>query len=272
MTRTSTLRRVVDLRYPENPMSVVMETWLPRHRFDVEEYHRMREFGILNPDARVELIEGQIIDQTACAAADDDPVIRPRESKAMEAVPDSWVPYHRFTVAEYYRMAEVGVLEPDARVELIEGEIIDMASMGSWHCGTVDWLNEMFCVYLREHSNIRIQGAVRLSRFSEPQPDVALLKRRADFYRDAHPGARDTLLIVEVSDSSLRKDQLVKIPLFAHFGVPEVWIVDVMHERLHFYRSPRGGEYAEVSSTEKPGVVALAAFPDVAVDLSDLFG
>jgi Uma2 family endonuclease len=252
-------------------MSVVMETWLPRHRFDVDEYYRMRELGILKPNARVELIEGQIIDQTDLIA-DDDPAIHPRESKAMDAVPDSWVPYHRFTVDEYYRMAEVGVLAPGARVELIEGEIIDMASMGSWHCGTVDWLNEMFCVCLRKHSNIRIQGSVRLSKLSEPEPDVALLKRRTDFYRDRHPGAPDTLLIVEVSDSSLRTDQLVKIPLFAHFGVPEVWIVDGIHERLHFYRSPRGGEYTEVSSTEKPGVVELAALPDVVVDLSDLFG
>ena len=252
-------------------MSVVMETWLPRHRFDVDEYHRMREFGILKPNARVELIDGQIVDQTPCGARDD-PAMPPRESAAMGAVRDGWVPYHRFTVGEYYRMAEVGVLEPDARVELIEGEIIDMAPMGSLHCGTVDWLNEMFCVCLREHSNIRIQGTVRLSAFSEPQPNVALLKRRADFYRDTHPSARDTLLIVEVSDSSLRNDQLVKVPLFAHFGVPEVWIVDVMHERLHFYRSPRGGEYTEVSSAEKPGVVALAALPDVKVDLSDLFG
>lgn len=271
MISTSTRRRVVNLCYPENPMSVVMETWLPRHRFDVDEYHRMREFGILKPDARVELIEGQIVDQTACTS-DDDSLVRPHESKAMGAVPDSWVPYHRFTVDEYYRMAEVGVLEPDARVELIEGEIIDMASMGSWHCGTVDWLNEMFCMCVREHSNIRVQGALRLSRFSEPQPDVALLRRRLDFYRDAHPGARDTLLIVEVSDSSLRKDQLVKIPLFAHFGVPEVWIVDAMHERLHLYRSPCAGEYTDVSSTGKPGVIALAALPNVTVDLSDLFG
>src|SRR5262249_56693634 len=128
-----------------------------------------------------ELIEGQIVDQTACTE-DDDPVMRPRESKAMVAVPDSWVPYHRFTVDEYYRMAEVGVLEPDARVELIEGEIIDMASMGSWHCGTVDWLTKMFCTTLQESANVRIQGAVKLSKLSEPEPDVALLRHRKDFY------------------------------------------------------------------------------------------
>ena len=252
-------------------MSVVMETWLPRHRFNVDEYSRMKEFGILRPGARVELIEGQVLDQTD-RIADDDPTLKPRESKAMDAVPDSWIPFHRFTVDEYYRMVEVGVLAPDARVELIEGEIIDMASMGSWHCGTVDWFTELFCVRLREHANIRIQGSVRLSKFSEPEPDVALLRRRADFYRHAHPGAPETLLIVEVSDSSLRTDQMVKIPLFAHFGVPEVWIVDGVHERLHFYRSPCDGDYTDISFTDKPGRVALAALPDMTVDLSDLFG
>jgi Uma2 family endonuclease len=250
-------------------MSVVMETWLPRHRFDVDEYSRMSEFEILKPSARVELIEGQVLDKMDCSA---DEAMRPRESKAMSEVPDSWIPFHRFTVDEFHRMAEVGVLARDARVELIEGEVIDMASMGSWHCGTVDCLTEAFVTSLREHVNVRVQGAVRMSKLSEPQPDVALLKRREDFYRHAHPGPREIVLIVEVSDSSLRTDQLVKIPLFAHFGIPEVWIVDGVHGRLHLYRAPQGGEYTEVSSTDQPGVIALAAMPNVTVDLSDLFG
>lgn len=185
---------------------------------------------------------------------------------------EAWLPRHRFDVDEYCRMKEFGILKSDARVELIEGEIIDMASMGSWHCGTVDCLVETFLTTLREHANVRIQGAVSMSKFSEPQRDVALLKRREDFYRHAHPGPAEIMLLVEVSDSSLRADQLVKIPLFAHFGVPEVWIVDGVNERLHQYRSPRNGEYTEVSSTEKPGALALAALPNVTVDLSDLFG
>jgi Uma2 family endonuclease len=270
MASTSTTSHVVDFRYPETLVSVVVETWLPRHRFDVDEYCRMKEFGILKSDARVELIEGQVLDKTDRSA--DDPAMGRRESQAMSAVPDSWVPFHRFTVEEYYRMAEVGVLAPDARVELIEGEIIDMASMGSWHCGTVDCLAATFFRALSEHVNVRIQGAVRMSGFSEPQPDLALLKLRKDFYRDAHPEPPEIMLLVEVSDSSLRQDQLVKMPLFAHFGVPEFWIVDGVHELLHQYRSPRDGEYTAVSSTEKPGVVALAALPNVTVDLSDLFG
>ncbi len=251
-------------------MSVVMNSWLPRHKYDVDDYYRMREFGILKPDAPVELIEGHILDLTNRISSDRGTATR--ESNAMAAIPDSWIPFHRFTVDEYHRMVEVGVLAPDARVELIEGEVIDMASMGSWHCGTVDWLNELFCIALQKHVNVRPQGVVRLSRFSEPEPDIALLKRRQDFYRDAHPGPSDTLLIVEVSDSSLRLDQKVKMPLFAHFGVPEVWIVDGVNECLHLYRSPLNGEYTDVSSTEKPGPTALSALPEVTVDLSDLFG
>jgi Uma2 family endonuclease len=252
-------------------MSVVMESWLPRHKFDVDEYYRMSEFGILKPNLRVELIEGHVLDKTD-SMAPSDWVMTQRESKAMAAVPDSWIPFHRFNAEEYHRMPEVGVLPPNGRVELIEGEVIDMASMGSWHCGTVDWLNELFCVNLRGHANIRAQGVVKLSRFSEPEPDIALFRRRQDFYRGAHPGAADTLLIVEVSDATLRVDQRVKIPLFAHFGVPEVWIVDRTNERLHFYRTPRDGDYTNISFTEKPGVTSLSALPDVTVDLSDLFG
>jgi Uma2 family endonuclease len=251
-------------------MSVALvETWLPRHLFNVDEYERMREFGVLRSSDRVELLEGLIVDSTDRIPEGGR---LPRESRAMDAVPDSWIPFHRFTVDEYYRMAQIGVLAEDARVELIEGEIIDMAPIGSWHCGTVGWLTELFMLGVRQHTNVWTQGVVRLSPFSEPQPDVMLLKRREDFYRHAHPGAAETLLVVEVSDSSLRSDQMVKIPLFAHFGVPEVWIVDGVHETVHFYRAPSGGEYTEVSSTDQPGVVALASLPDVKVDLTDLFG
>jgi Uma2 family endonuclease len=252
-------------------MSVVMENGLPRHRFNVDEYHRMREFGILKEADRVELIEGQIFDLTDRLAGEG-VVCASRESRAMDADPDSWLPFHRFTAGEYHRMSELGLLAPDARVELIEGEVIDMTPIGSMHCGTVDWMTALFHRTVSQHALVRTQGVVALSGFSEPQPDIALLEKRPDFYRKAHPGAPETLLIVEVSDSSLRTDQLVKIPLFAHFGVPEVWIVDLLNEHVHFYRSPREGNYMEMSFTARPGLTALSAFPDITVDLSDLFG
>ena len=244
-------------------MSVVMESWLPRHRFSVEDLERLYEFGVLGPDDRVELLEGQIVNSKG---------LTPRESKALEVEPDCCTPFRRFSTADYYRMWEIGLFAPDARVELIEGEIIDMAPIGSAHCGAVGWLNEMLRHTLRNRVIVWPQNVIKLSELSHPQPDIALLERREDFYRSAHPGPSETFLIIEVSDSSLRMDQMVKVPLFAHFEVPEMWIVDLVHERLQVYRSPRNGEYTEVSSIEKPGVTALSALPGVTVDLSDLFG
>jgi Uma2 family endonuclease len=244
-------------------MSVVMEGWLPRHRFNADDLERLYEFGILGPGDRVELIEGQILNSRVAS--------RP-ESKAMDAVPDSWIPFHRFRLADYYRMWEIGLFAPDARIELIEGEIIDMAPIGSPHCGTVGWLNQMLVIALHERVIVRPESVIKLGDFSHPQPDFALVERRKDFYRGAHPGPPETYLIIEVSQSSLRVDQMIKVPLFAHFEVPEMWIVDLVHERLHMYRAPRDGEYTEVVSVEKPGVTALSALPGVTVDLSDLFG
>jgi Uma2 family endonuclease len=244
-------------------MSVVMKGWLPRHRFSEDDLARLYEFGVLGPDDRVELIEGRLVNSKGAAT---------RESNALDSVPDCWVSYRRFSAADYYRMWEIGLFAPDARIELIEGEIIDMAPIGSPHCGAVGWLNEMLRDTLQERVIVWPQSVIRLAEFSHPQPDIALLERRKDFYRSEHPGPSDTFLIIEVSDSSLRMDQMVKVPLFAHFEVPEMWIVDLVHERLHVHRSPRDGEYTEVSSVEKPGPTALSALPGVTVDLSDLFG
>jgi Uma2 family endonuclease len=252
-------------------MSVVMESWLPRHRFDADDLERLYEFGILGPGDRVELIEGWIVNSTDRVAGACETLVR-RESKAMDAVSDSWIPFRRFRAADYYRMAEIGLFAPDARIELIEGEIIDMAPTGSQHCGAVGWLNQMLCGTLKNHVIVWPQNVVKLSDFSHPQPDIALLEWRKDFYRGAHPQPPQTHLIIEVSDSSLKMDQMVKVPLFAHFEVPEMWIVDLVHERLHMYRAPRDGEYTEVSTVEKPGVTSVSTLPGVTVDLSELFG
>jgi Uma2 family endonuclease len=120
-------------------------------------------------------------------------------------------------VADYYRMAEVGILAPDARVELIDGEIIDMPPPGSSHAGTVDYLLSVLGTAARDRANLRVQSPVRLSEYSEPQPDLALLRPRAE----------DVLLIVEVAANSLRFDRKKKVPLYARHGIPEVWLLGV---------------------------------------------
>src|SRR4030088_3167356 len=110
------------------------------------------------------------------------------QGKRMSAVMNDWIPRHRITVDEYYRMAEVGILPPDARVELIEGEIIDMAPIGSGHGGTVAQVAQLLQDAARGRAQVFVQSEIRLSDISEPQPDFALVRPRADFYKKKHPG------------------------------------------------------------------------------------
>jgi Uma2 family endonuclease len=183
---------------------------------------------------------------------------------------EDWLPRHRITVDEYYRMAEVGLLAPDARVELIEGEIIDMPPIGSSHGGVVNRLNRLLVQAIGDRAIVSVQNPVRLSRSSEPQPDLAVLRPRADFYEAAHPNPPDTLLIIEVSQTTFRYDRQIKVPLYARNGVPEVWLIELPAGRIHFFRSPADGQYAETASIDEPGVTAIASLPDVTIDLSHL--
>lgn len=181
---------------------------------------------------------------------------------------ESWLPRHRITVDEYYRMAELGLLAGDARVELIEGEIIDMAPIGSRHGAAVGRLDRLLQRAVGDRAIVFVQNPIRLSRSSEPQPDLAVVRPREDFYEARHPTGPDTLLIVEVSEATLRYDRQIKVPLYARHGIPDVWIVDLTSNQIHFFRAPAGDEYADVSSTATPGVVELAALRSASVDLS----
>jgi len=178
---------------------------------------------------------------------------------------------HLISVDEYYRMAEVGLLAPDARVELIEGEIIDMPPIGTDHAGIVSLLNHLLVRALDTRAVVQPQAGVRLDLRSEPQPDLAVLAPRADFYRHKHPAPADALLLIEVSDSTLRYDLDVKVPLYARHGIAEVWIVDLQHEQLHSFRMPQGGQYRERHITREPGVTRVDGLPGIDIDLAGLF-
>ena len=184
---------------------------------------------------------------------------------------ESWPRRHRITVHEYHRMAEVGLLAPDARVELIEGEIIDMAPIGKDHTSVVDQLTRLLVRAVGDDAIVRVQGSFRLSQMSEPQPDVILLRPRPDFYRSEFATGADTLLVIEVSDSTLRYDRDVKVPLYARHGVPEVWILDLQNDRLLVFGSLVDGAYTQRDSVARPGAVAVAALPGLAVDLKSVF-
>jgi Uma2 family endonuclease len=183
---------------------------------------------------------------------------------------ETWPQRHRLTVDDYYRMSEIGVLAPDVRVELIEGEIIDMAPIASEHGSVVDQLAYRLIRAVGDQAIVRVQGAVRLSQITEPQPDVTLLKPRADHYRYEQPTGADTLLVIEVSDSTLRYDRDVKVPLYARLGVPEVWIFDLENRRMLVYRGPAGGQYSSELAIAAPGVTPIGELPDVTADLSRL--
>jgi Uma2 family endonuclease len=177
---------------------------------------------------------------------------------------------HLITVDEYYRMAEVGLLAPDARVELIEGEIIDMAPIGPGHGGVVDYLSEQFIRAVQGKAIVRTQGAILLDRRSMPQPDLALLAPSKDYYRRKHPAPADILLVIEVSDTTLRYDRNRKLPLYARHGIPEAWIVDLQQNEVHFFRSPRDGQYLDLDSVREPAMTPIVASRGVEVDLSKL--
>ncbi len=168
-------------------------------------------------------------------------------------------------------MAQVGLLSPDDRVELIEGEIIDMAPIGSEHSSILRTLAELFGEASRKRAIVAIQDPIRLDAHSEPEPDLALLRRRDDRYKHAHPGASDVYLIVEVAQTSIRYDREVKLPLYAKHGIPEVWIVDIGSGQLCIFRDPQDARYVTETTTTQPGKVKLVALPELEIDLAGLF-
>jgi Uma2 family endonuclease len=173
-------------------------------------------------------------------------------------------------VEEYHRMAETGVLAPDARVELIEGEVLDMAPIGTRHAGVVKRLNALLSTALAGRAIVSVQDPIRLGHRSEPQPDLALLKPRDDFYARSLPTPADTLLVIEVADTTGAYDRQVKLPLYARHGVPELWIVDLEMSVLRVCRKPNGDNYGDIATSAEPGMTAIAELPGIAIDLTGI--
>ena len=178
---------------------------------------------------------------------------------------------HLLTVIDYHRMGETGILRPDARVELIEGEIIDMAPIGSRHAGTVEQVARILHRAAGEHFMIRTQQPISLGEHSEPEPDIAVVLPRGDYYKMRHPVPTDVLLIIEVSGASLRYDHDVKMPLYAKHGIPEAWVIDLEHRQLTRYNDPRAGVYATVDAPRSDPTIAPRLLPEIRLDLSAVF-
>ena len=178
---------------------------------------------------------------------------------------------HPISAEEYLRMGEAGVFVPEARLELIEGEILEMAPIGPPHSGMVARLHRLFVQRAGALAVVWGQSPVVISDRSVPQPDLALLKPRTDDYMGAHPRASDVFLAVEVSDATLRFDLRTKAPLYARSGIAELWIVDVNERTVHLFRDPANGGYRSTIATKAGEGVACLALPQVTIDVGELF-
>lgn len=177
-----------------------------------------------------------------------------------------------FTVDDYYRMAEAGILTEDERVELIEGEVIRMSPIGSRHAACVRTLNVLCSEQFRGVVLVSVQSPVRLHDYSETEPDLALLRPRADRYATAHPGPGDVFLIIEVADTSANYDYRTKIPMYSRSEIPEVWVVDLNRRVIALHRDPASSRY-QTTLTLRPGEqVAPLAFPDQPLAVAEILG
>jgi Uma2 family endonuclease len=177
----------------------------------------------------------------------------------------------RISTNRYQQMVAAGVLTKYDHVELIEGDMLDMAPIGTKHSAITSRLNELFILALARSATVVSGGPVNLGDFSQPQPDVMLLKRRADFYSGRIPEAADVLLLIEVSDSSLPFDQGVKLNLYARHGVSEYWVVDVEGKQIIAYGEPGPTGYARTLEFTAADIVMPKAFPDLKIAVGEIF-
>jgi Uma2 family endonuclease len=180
---------------------------------------------------------------------------------------------HRFTAKDFHRMAEAGILHEDDRVELLHGEIVDMPPIGPGHAAGVNrLLNAFFPLQAERQVIISVQNPIHLGEHSEPQPDLALLKPRPDFYAQGHPNPQEVLLVVEVMESSAGYDREVKLPLYARFGIPETWLVDVERGLIEVYREPGPEGYRQVLTRRRGERLSPEAFPQFSLTVDEILG
>lgn len=188
----------------------------------------------------------------------------------MDVLDEPLLQRHLLSVDQFHLMGEAGVLAPDARVELIEGEVIEMAPMGSRHFSAAARLNQLLSAAVGTRAIVGVQLPLRLGTRSEPQPDLCVLKPREDFYATALPEAADALLVVEVSDRTLAYDVRVKSRLYARHAIPEVWVFDLVTPLLRVFTHPQDGEYTQTREIPAPGPMALPGLDEGVVDLSEV--
>jgi Uma2 family endonuclease len=182
----------------------------------------------------------------------------------------SGIEKRRFTVDEYYAMAQAGILSEHDRVELIDGEIVTMSPIGLAHAAAVNRANRALVRAAGDRAIVSPQNPIRLNAFNEPQPDLVLLRPREDLYRSTHAQLTDILLVIEIADSSLRFDRDVKASLYARHGIVEYWLVDLAASTITSYASPEGAAYSAPTVHARGEILAPIALPDCALTVEDL--
>jgi len=229
------------------PVETTDEAELTRRRFTVAEYMSMAEIEVLGENDRVELIWGQVIE---------------RETGSPRL----------FTAGDYLRLAEAGVLREDERLELIRGEIIEMSPINVAHASTVSRLISVLYAALGKRVLLSVQNPLKLDDETLPQPDIAVLKPRDDFYMKQHPGPEDLLLLIEVSDTTLPYDRRVKGKLYGAANIIEYWIVDLSKRRIEVHREPQADGYRTITYYASGETLSPLAFPDVSLNVAEIVG
>lgn len=183
-----------------------------------------------------------------------------------------WLVRRRFSIDDYYRMAESGVIAPDERTELLDGQVVFQMTINSRHAGCVNRLNQRLSRQLIDRAIVAVQNPLRLGPYSEPQPDVALLRPREDSYDRSHPQPEDVLLLIEVADSSLDLDRRVKMPLYAAAGIAEVWLIDLANDAVELYRDPDARGFRQLQRLGRGGTLSALRLPDLRLDIDDVLG
>jgi Uma2 family endonuclease len=181
------------------------------------------------------------------------------------------LPRHKLNLTDYHRMIEAGIFTPEQRIELLEGELFDMAPIGPAHSGTTNYLTRLFFQAVGDKAIVSVQNPIMLGDNSEPQPDLCLLCSREDFYEKSHPAATDVLLLIEIADTSASADRAYKIPLYARHGIPEVWLIDVKRQQLEIHRQPEQGQYRQVYLAQPNERIALSQLAEIEIALSQIW-
>lgn len=178
----------------------------------------------------------------------------------------------KFTVKQYHQMVEAGILTKDDRVELIRGEIVEMTPINRRHSAHVNRLNELFILRLAQLVTVGVQNPVELNNTSEPQPDISLLRRKADFYESGHPQPQDILLLIEVADTTVESDRQIKIPLYSENNIIEVWLIDINQQCIKVYREPSPNGYQNVQRFMRGQSLFIFAFPEIIIGVDEVLG